>query len=188
MSRPYRLQAPNTLYHVTTNSTDRWNLFVTDRDRMHFIDLLAGAIARHEFTCLAFCLMDTHYHLLLRTKHANIAAGMQELNSRYAQAFNMRHERPGCLVRARYGSTVVEGDGHLLWCIRYVARNPVEAGMCRSPSDWRFSSYPGLVGDGPRWPFVADDEVLALFSSDRETAIARVRDFVEGAPAAVEAA
>jgi hypothetical protein len=45
--------------------------------------------------------------------------------------------------------------------------------------DWRWSSYPGLVEAGARWPLVAEREVLGLFGRDRESAVARFRDFVE---------
>lgn len=177
--RPLRVQAPNTLYHVTGHSTHRCPLFVAYRDREHFLEILSVVIEKYEWTCLAFVLLDTHYHLLFRTAHANIAAGMQELNSRYAQAFNQRHVRPGHLFRARYGAVFVEGHGHLSWVIRYIARNPVKAGLCRDPSEWQWSSYPVLVGEGIRFSFIAEEEVLGLFGSDRETAAARLRSFVE---------
>jgi REP-associated tyrosine transposase len=177
--RPLRVQAPDTLYHVTGNATDRWHLFVDDTDRAHFISLFTSVVQKYEWTCLAVALLGTHYHLMFRTAHANIAVGMQELNSRHATDFNRRHARPGHVFRARYGAIVVEEPGHLLWCIRYIARNPVEAGLCGSPADWRWSSYPGLVDRGVRWPMVADKEVLGLFGGDRRTAAARLADFVE---------
>jgi REP element-mobilizing transposase RayT len=179
MPRPLRIQAPDTLYHVTGNATDRWHLFVDDVDRVRFVSILAGVVEKYEWTCYGLVLMGTHGHQLFRTKHANIAAGMQELNSRYAIDFNRRHARPGHLFRARYGSRIVEEQGHFLWCLRYFGRNPVEAGLCDSPLDWRWSSYPGLVGLGEPWPFVAADEVLGLFARNRSTAIALFRDFVE---------
>ena len=180
MPRPLRVQAPNTTYHVTGHSTDRWRLFVAHRDREHLIEIFSGVVEKCEWTCLGFCLMDTHYHFLFRAAHANIAAGMQVLNSRYAQAFNQRHARPGHLFRARYNAVVVEHAGHLLWVVRYIARNPVEAGLCAAPSDWQWSSYPGLVGEGTRWSFLARDEVFGLFGADEAVAAARLRLLVEG--------
>jgi putative transposase len=177
--RPLRVQAPDTLYHVTGNATDRWHLFVDDVDRRYFLSVFAEVLKKYEWTCLSFALMGTHDHLMFRTKHANIAAGMQELNSRYAVAFNRRHVRLGHLFRARYGSAVVSEPGHLLWCIRYIARNPVEAGLCATPADWLWSSYPGLIGVGRRWPHVAEGEVLGLFGRDRAVAVEQLRDFVE---------
>jgi putative transposase len=177
--RPLRLQAPDTLYHVTGNATDRWHLFVDDEDRAHYVSIFADVVARYQWTCLSFALLGTHGHLLFRTAHANIAAGMQELNSRCATDFNRRHGRRGHLFRARYGSAVVTGEGHMLSCLRYIARNPVEAGLCDSPIDWRWASYPGLVGAGTKWPFVAEGELLGLFGRDPANAVAHLRDFVE---------
>jgi REP element-mobilizing transposase RayT len=179
MPRPLRIQAPDTLYHVTGNATDRWHLFTDDVDRARYISIVASVVEKYEWSLYALVLMGTHDHLMFRTKHANIAAGMQALNSRYATDFNRRHARPGHLFRARYGARLVEEPGHLLWCLRYFARNPVEAGLCDSPLEWRWSSYPGLVGVGEPWPFVDADEVLSLFARDRESAITLFRDLVE---------
>jgi REP element-mobilizing transposase RayT len=177
--RPPRPQAPDTIYHVTGNATDRCHLYVDDADRRHFLAIFAEVIERYEWTCFGFALLGTHDHLLFRTTHANIAVGMHELNTRYATAFNGRYSRPGHLFRSRYGSKVVDSPGYLVSCLRYIARNPVEAGLCRSPADWPWSSYPSLVRAGPRWPFVAEAEVLGLFGEDRGAAIDRLRDFVE---------
>ena len=91
MPRPLRVQAPDTLYHITGNATDRWRLFVDDVDRADFLALFAEVLQKYEWTCLSFALMGSHDHLMFRTNHPNLAAGMQELNSRYAVAFNRRH-------------------------------------------------------------------------------------------------
>ena len=83
--------------------------------------------------------MTTHYHLLLETPKANLAVGMQLINSCYAQGFNRRHERVGALFRGRYHSVVIESERQLHHVALYIALNPVRAGLCALPEDWPWS-------------------------------------------------
>jgi hypothetical protein len=90
--------------------------------------------------------MGTHYHLIVQTPRVNLAAGMQMLNGRYAQRFNWRYRRRGHLFGGRFMSVHIQDETHLMAAHRYVARNPVRAGLCAAPADWRWSSYRALVG------------------------------------------
>ena len=84
MARPLRLLVENGHYHVTSRSWDRSPLFRDDEHRLEFLDRLAINVARFDWRCLAYCLMDNHFHLLVRTPLANLPRGMQRLNSGYA--------------------------------------------------------------------------------------------------------
>jgi putative transposase len=90
--------------------------------------------------------MRTHYHLILDVDDGALARGMHALNFRYAVLFNERHRMRGHVHGARYGSTRLDDDPELLRAFRYVARNPVEANICDSPTDWPWSSYASAVG------------------------------------------
>jgi len=61
-------------------------------------------------------------------------------NGDYARAFNRRHARRGHLFGQRFSSWVVEGEEYLENTIRYVLLNPVRAGLCRHPNEWRWSA------------------------------------------------
>ena len=41
----------------------------------------------------------------------------------------------------RYKSSLVQTEIYLLLCQRYIALNPVRAGMVKDPADYRWSSY-----------------------------------------------
>ena len=70
----------------------------------------------------------------------------------YAQAFNLRHGYIGHLFQGRYGAIRSKVDGQLQAVVGYIARNPVEAGLCAHPEDWPWSSHPAvLTGGGPTW-------------------------------------
>jgi REP element-mobilizing transposase RayT len=81
--------------------------------------------------------MTNHYHLIVETAQQELSFGMRVVNGRYAQLFNRRHDRDGHLFKGRYSVFVIERDSHLEASCRYVLENPVRAGLCESPSDWR---------------------------------------------------
>ena len=112
-------------YHVMARGVARQPIFRDDKDRHQFLKLLDDVVARHEWSCHAFVLMSTHYHVLVRTPNPDLARGMQRLNSCYAQHFNRRHGETGHRFERRYHSVLIESDAHALELVRYLALNPV---------------------------------------------------------------
>src|SRR5207302_6377684 len=108
-----------------------------------------------------------------------LPVGMQSLNFRYSVDFNQRHGMRGHVQFARYGAVRIAGESHLQTVYKYVARNPVEAGLSRTCEDWPWSSYAGAVGLAEPHSFVDPMLVLQSFDLVRELAAARLRAFVE---------
>jgi REP element-mobilizing transposase RayT len=119
--------------------------FRDDADRRRFLDLFQTTLLRYGWELHAYCLMTNHFHLLVTTPDPNLSAGMQYLNSCYAQWFNQRHGLEGHFVERRFYSRLVETEEYLLTLARYILLNPVRAGLCRSAGDWRWSSYRATV-------------------------------------------
>jgi putative transposase len=179
MARPPRIQASGATYHVTANSTFGRRLFIENDDRRWFEYRLDDVVRRYDWSCKAHCLLGTHYHLLVTTAEANLAAGMHRLNGMHAQATNDRHEQFGALFRGRYHTQLVEAEGHFLQLFRYIALNPVRAGLCRHPADWRWSSYAAAIGWASPQPFLDLESVLRLFGRNPAEARSRLQEFVE---------
>jgi REP element-mobilizing transposase RayT len=166
------------MYHVILQAADDGVIYPDDAARLLQLDLFGRCCAKYDWVSFGYCLLSTHGHLLIQTREANVGRGMQWLNGLYGQCINRRLDRRGHVFGARYFTSMLETDGHLLMSIRYVARNAVEAGMCDNLFDWPWSSYPAVVGFGiPR--AVDVDAVLGLLASDREIARQLLRDFVE---------
>jgi putative transposase len=180
MARKPRGDLPAGIYHVTTRSAGPITMFRDDDDRTFFSMLLIRTLVRAKWVCRGFCLMSTHYHLLLEVPANTLQRGMQHLNGNYGRGFNLRHDRSGHLAGARYYAVRVESDGHMLTLLRYMARNPVEAGLCAKPSDWYWSSYRGCIEIDQEFPFVDSSRFRAYFGPGRESAIEHLRRFVEG--------
>jgi putative transposase len=185
VARPLRPQVAGAIYHVHSRGNRRSAIYLDDYDRRTFLSRLAYVVTNYEWECQAFCLMTTHYHLIVTTPKPNIAAGMQYLNARYAEYFNGRHALSGHVFQGRYSSVVVESDEQLLSTHRYVALNPIRAGACAHPADWPWSSYGAVLG-AQAFSFVRADKLLRHFGSGA-AAVRELRHFVELGTGAVSA-
>jgi REP-associated tyrosine transposase len=179
MARQARGDVPAGTYHVTLRSAGPVPMFVDDVDRHDFCARVGRTISRFSWVCRAFCLMTTHYHLLLDVGANTVQRGMHQLNGPYAQAFNKRHGRSGHLRGDRYRIEPVESDIHMLRAYRYIVRNPVRAGLCNSPADWKWSNYRGSTGLERGFAFVADSAMQEYFGVQTEELIRNLRAFCE---------
>jgi putative transposase len=136
------------LFHVTTRGGRRGDIFVDDVDRRAFLSLLGRVVSHHRWKCHAFCLMTTHYHLVVEATADDLSRGMQRLNGGYARRFNERHGTGGHLFGGRYRALAIESEEHLDAAREYVLANPVRAGLCRSVDDWPWSGCPELASSG----------------------------------------
>jgi REP element-mobilizing transposase RayT len=123
-------------------------MFIDDADRRAYLRLLGWVVRRAGWRCIAYCLMSNHVHLLVLTPKPNLGRGMQVLHGDFARAFNDRHGLSGHLFQGRFDNKLVEDDEQFIGAAVYIARNPVEAGMCGHPRDWAWSSY---GRGGPSW-------------------------------------
>lgn len=164
------------IFHVYTHcvyaSTRHYR---DDLDRLTFLRRLALVTERTRWKCMAFCLMGTHYHLIVGVDDGLLPAAMHALNLGYAKDFNRRYGLKGHVQFAPYGAGRVSSDVSLASRFRYVARNPVRAGLCEAPEDWPWSSYAGTIGAAEPSTFVDDSSILALYDDIAELR-AQVRD------------
>jgi putative transposase len=88
---------------------------------------------------------------------------MQQLNSRYCQWFNRRHDRFGHVTGGRFKAPFVDTDLYFMRLIRYVLRNPVAAGHVANAADWPWSSYAALRNGADRNQLVSIERVWLAF-------------------------
>ena len=129
MSRPLRIEYLDVWYHVMNRGRRGESVFRKKEDYLAFIELLRETVDMWNLREGAYCLMPGHYHLLIQTPDANLSRCMRHVNGVYTQRFNRNHVLDGQLFRGRYKAILVEGDSYLLELLRYVHRNPLEAGL-----------------------------------------------------------
>jgi putative transposase len=143
-----------------------------DIDRVSFLRRLAGVTTRMQWRCIGFCLMLTHYHLIVEVEDAVLPIAMQALNHGYAWDFNRRHGLRGHVQSGRYGSRRLADSEGLIATYAYVMNNPVEAGLCSRASHWSWSSFRGTLGVSERNSFVDDGPAVGCFRRELDPLVA----------------
>jgi putative transposase len=154
MARRRRVFVAGASVHVIQRGNNHGAVFGRRSDYERFIALLREAAVRYDVAVHAFALMTTHVHLLV-TPRSRLALPntMKACGGRYVQYFNRKYSRSGTLWNGRYKPILVEDERGWLRCLRYIERNPVEAGMVRDPGEYPWSSYrTHALGQGNRLP------------------------------------
>ncbi len=95
-------------------------------------------------TIISYCLMPTHFHLLLRQEVENgISAFMGNIQNSYTRYFNSVHERSGHLFQGQYKLVEINSDELLLHVSRYIHLNPTTAKLVSDAQldQYKYSSY-----------------------------------------------
>ena len=162
MARPLRIEFKGAWYHVMNRGAARQDVFISDDERERFLELLGDLADRFGIETHAYCLMGSHYHLLLHTPLGNLGRGMRHLNGVYTQFFNRDQGRDGALFRGRYKAILVDADAYLLHLSSYIHRNPLDAGMVERLEDYRWSSYAAYVGRRKPRPWLHRNMVYSM--------------------------
>jgi putative transposase len=142
MPRRARVLLPGATLHLIQRGNNRSVCFHAEADYLMYLDVLAEQADRHGCAVHALCLMTNHVHLLLTPgKPESVGLLMKGLGQRYVQYINRTYRRSGTLWEGRFRSSLVQEEGYVLACYRYIELNPVRAGMVEHPGEYRWSSY-----------------------------------------------
>lgn len=179
MARPLRIHVPGVPLHVMSRGNGKQPIFINRADYQHFLELLAASAKRFRVDCHSYALMPNHYHLMLRPSAFPISRMMQQLNGSYAQYFNLTHQHVGHVLHGRFKALMVEGDVYVLTLLRYVMRNPVEAGLSNTPATWPWSSYRATAGAVRVPSFLTLEPIWTMFdAADSGRAQRRFAEFI----------
>ena len=182
MARLARAVFPGHPHHVTQRGNGRAQTFFSDADYALYRDLLGQHCAAAGVEIWSWVLMPNHVHLILVPRDEDgLRRALSVVHSRYAGRVNARLKRTGHFWQGRFGCVAMD-ETHLGAALRYVALNPVRAGMVERAIDWPWSSVHAHLGrsdDGitrtdpvrSRYP----DFAALLAAGEEEGMIARLR-------------
>jgi len=181
LPRKPREKSESGIYHIILRGANRQEIFHEDADSQRFLETL-GKYARQSATKVyGWCLMGHHVHLLLGEGSEELSLTMKRLGVSFVLFYNQKYDTTGHLFQDRFKSENVESDEYLLTVIRYIHQNPVKAGMVKRAEDWKWSSCRSYYGDKsvPTGALLYSDLILGLFSTDKQQAIAKFKEFNE---------
>ena len=129
MPRTARKIGNSGFYHIVARGIGKQIIFEEENDYLLFLGLLKKYLKEEDAVLHAYCLMDNHFHLLLKID-SGMDRLMKKISTAYVFYFNNKYERVGHLFQDRYRSIPVEDDSSLLSVVRYIHNNPAKAGIC----------------------------------------------------------
>jgi len=140
LPRMARLVVPGFPHHVTQRGSRKQTTFFSDDDYRVYLSLLQDYRLKAHVEIWAYCLMPNHVHLVAVPQQPDsLEKLLRNAHHRYARRINVRNGWQGHLWQERFHSFVMD-EAHLLAAVRYVELNPVRAGLCSHPAEWRWSS------------------------------------------------
>ncbi len=143
MARKSRVVSTSGIYHIMLRGNNKMQIFIDDMDNIKFLEILNN-VQCEEFQILAYCLMGNHIHLIVKItigENDILERKMKSIAVAYAAHFNKKYERCGSLFQGRFKSQPVENEGYYLRLLRYVHKNPIEAGIVIDFDKYQWSSY-----------------------------------------------
>lgn len=125
------------VYHV--RAIAHRNEFIFDRKfiKWMMIFTLIRARRKYKFTLNNFSIMGNHIHLMIKPENGeSISKIMQWILSVFSKRFNKYYGYKGSVWRCRFKSSIVRGKKYYKEVFRYIANNPVKAGMVDKASDY----------------------------------------------------
>lgn len=140
MARMARVVVPDIPHHITQRGNRRQSVFFSDGDRKEYIKFLKEETTKNKVLIWAWCLMDNHVHFVaVPSTEESLAKTFGDTHKRYTRMINFREKWRGYLWQGRFSSFPMD-ETYLLCAVRYVERNPVEAGIVSKAEDYPWSS------------------------------------------------
>ena len=148
-----------------TRGNRKGQIFEDDRDRVHFVEIVAEAAERAGVRVFIESRLGNHYHQVVQTPRANLPDYMGHVNGWFTQYSNRRHQRIGHLFNGPYKPILIDNAFYLRVATGYVAMNPVNHGFVAQPGDWKWSSYRATVGLEPPPDYICLEWLTSAFPS-----------------------
>lgn len=164
---------PESYHHVYNRGVSKSKIFHDDEDYAFFEWLLERSLGpkpakdskgrdftwhRERVELNAYCLMPTHYHLLLfQDDEHGVELLMKTLGAAYTAYFNKKYQRRGPLFENVYRAVPIVHDDQLLHISRYIHLNH------RQFRNWVYSSYADYLVTARPW--IETGRIMSLFDS-----------------------
>ncbi|MFD3158419.1 transposase [Haloimpatiens sp. FM7330] len=168
MARKARLKDPLGTYHIMLRGSSNFLLFKSNKDKDKFLKILKKYKTVYQINIYEYCLMDTHVHLLIYCKGADISKVMHSINLSYAMYYNTKYNRNGHVFGDRFKSKLIQTTQYLLACSAYIHNNPKDIKQYKNNvQNYTYSSLGIYLGNKQdKYALIDSDFILQHFSKD----------------------
>lgn len=149
MARQPRNAVDGGVYHAINRGNCRMDIFTKPGDFQAFLKLLEQGRQRFNMRICGYCLMDNHWHMVLRPhKGEDLSRFFAWVCTTHVRRWREHRGNTGegHLYQGRFKSFLVQNNTHYLTVMRYIEANPLRAGMVKRAEAWPWSSLGGAAG------------------------------------------
>lgn len=159
-----RDEAYGNIYHII--HWGRQDIFQDPNDKLKFLECIGGAREKYDFFLLGYCIMDDHYHMLIKTHNITISKIMQSINTGFGKYYSKNYnERP---FRKRYKSVLIK-DSDISQLLNIIHKKPIYYNIVETMGEYPYISHAFYLMNVDS--IVDIDYLLNRISGDRMTAI-----------------
>ena len=153
-------------YHIFNRGINSSIIFQNEDNMAYFLSLIDKHLIE-KVNILAYCLMNNHFHLIVKIieEESLVSQAFSNLLNAYAKAFNKQQNRTGSLFEKHFRRKRLVDESYLINSIIYVHNNPVNHNLVKSPGDYLFSSYNNYLSKDNSISISDENEILRLFDS-----------------------
>jgi putative transposase len=145
MARIARVVAPGIPHHITQRGNRRMETFFDGADYHEYLYLMAEWCNRCKVRIWSYCLMPNHVHLIaVPASEDGLRRAIGEAHRCYTRYINFKKGWKGHLWQGRFSSCPMD-ETYLIATARYIAMNPVKAGLVKKPEMYPWSSTKALL-------------------------------------------
>jgi len=138
--RTRRGESSTGYYHIMNRGINGLYLFNDKFEKEKLLNIMVEEKENIELKIVAYCIMDNHFHFLIKAEKENLMMYMKKIGIRYAMYYNRKEKRRGSVFQDRFKSEVIEDEEYLLSAIKYIHNNPVKANMVEDFTKYNWSS------------------------------------------------
>lgn len=135
-----RKESYSGIYHVMIRGINHELIFEKSMYKYIIKGLLREKAVSRDVQIYAYCIMDSHLHLLIKAPIQVLSEFMSSVQSSYARFYNSYNSRNGHVFQNRFKSECIESMSYFQCCMNYIHKNPVKAGLCKEMEAYPFSS------------------------------------------------
>ena len=189
------------IYHIFNKSNDAKHIFKYTREKIEFIQLLKyysytniylrfslykqlsperkrdydySVIKQHArmVDILAYCLMPTHFHILLRQQsEGGISRYLSQIQNSYTRYFNTKHNRVGHIFVHSFKAVHISSEEQFKHVSRYIHLNPYSGKLINTKEEvctYPWSSCKEYLGEMNDYHISHPIPVLSCFGNNPE--------------------
>ncbi|MEC3906373.1 transposase [Tamlana sp. 2201CG12-4] len=131
-------------YHIFNRGINSCITFRNEDNMSYFLKLMERHLVEN-IDIIAYCLLNNHFHLIVKVLKDEATQAFSNLFNAYAKAFNKQQNRTGTLFERPYKRIKILDENYLKNLVLYIHKNPEKHNIVKSFTSYKFSSYQSYI-------------------------------------------